>query len=345
MNAAFSFSCRDYVDASQAHGNKDTKPNFASAVASLVHKKSGSSGDGDSGGNNDDQKSKTKTKTKRPSATTTKDPTPTFTSTTSSDYITTTTKSTTATTVTKTTTHSKEETAIPTSPGDDDNHGDDGDDDSEGDDDGDGDDDDGKDEDEDDNDSSCVQDGDSCSEPGKYVCTDGGFAVCVQDQWVVTPCAVGLTCLSTTDGESIYCAQSDNDNGGDGTCDAKSSRKRALSYINNPRPYKSARVTAQFLVTHIDKNEKQYNAIINARRLDTKAFGSKVVVEMKMPSPSNITVDSVTNGQVKQTDQMIKIQVNNPNRKSMALVFGITGSIPDGGVFVAPDVNSMKFMT
>ncbi|KAG2216833.1 hypothetical protein INT45_005159 [Circinella minor] len=318
-------------DASQAHGNKDTKPNFASAVANLVHKKNGAPGDDDSDNNNDDQKSTTKTKTKSSSLTTTDKSTPTSTTTTSSDYITTTTETISATTVTKTTTHSKEETGTPTPSNDDNNHDDDDDDD--------------EDEDEDkDDDQSCVQEGDSCSEAGKYICTQDGFGVCVQDQWVVTPCAVGLKCLSTTDGESIYCAQSDNEDGG-GTCDAKSRRKRALSYINNPRPYKSARVTAQFLVTHIDKTKNQYNAIINARRLDTKAFGSKVIIEMKMPSSSNITVDSVTNGQVKQIDQVVKIQVNNPNRKSMALVFGINGSIPDDEVFIAPDVNNMKFMT
>ncbi|KAI7854286.1 glycoside hydrolase superfamily [Circinella umbellata] len=299
-------------DASQAYGNKDIEPNFASAVADLIHEKSGAPNDDDSD-NNNDQKS-----------TTTDKSTPTSTTTTSSDYTTTTTETTTAT---------------PTPSDDDNNHDDDDDDDDDNHDDDDDDDDNGE-----DNDPSCVQDGDSCSETGKYICTQDGFGVCVQDQWVVTPCAVGLKCLSTTDGGSIYCAQVDNEDGG-GTCDAKSRRKRALSYINNPRPYKSARVTAQFLVTHIDKKKNQYNAIINARRLDTKAFGSKVIIEMKMPPSSNITVDSVTNGQVKQTDQVVKIQVNNPNRKSMALVFEIKGSIPDDDVFVAPDMSNMKFMT
>ncbi|KAI9480242.1 glycoside hydrolase superfamily [Zychaea mexicana] len=262
-------------DASQSHGNKDTEPNFATAISKLVR----------TGESNSNTTSITATAT----TTTTAKETSTATSTKSD--------------------HSA--TATPS-------------------------------------DTSCIQDGDSCSEHGKQVCASNGFAVCNHDKWVVTQCAVGLTCMSTTEGSSIYCAQtqdgdltsSSSSSSSADTCDKK--KRSVLHTKSAPRPYKSTRVTSQLTVVKVA--DKRYEAVVNARRLDTKAFGNTVVVEMKMPA--GITVDSVTTGKVKQDGQTAKLQVKNPNKKSMGLVFSIAGSIDEkSDVFVAPDVNNMKFMT
>ncbi|KAI8147614.1 glycoside hydrolase superfamily [Fennellomyces sp. T-0311] len=300
-------------DASQSYNNKDAHPDYAVAIAKIVETSDSENLSGDGSGS-----SKTTTTTRAPISTTTEASEPTSTdsatSTPTDIAIPTTTddgakETTTASTTTTTT------LAEPT-PGDD------------------ADDDNGAD---DDDSNFCVNDGDSCSEHGKYICTGDAFAVCNHGQWVTTQCAVGLSCMSTTDGGSIYCAQSEQS--GSGSCSTKSARS-SVSTKSAPRPYKSARVTAQLSVSKVDG--KKYEAVFNARRLDKKAFGTTVVVEMKMPS--DITIDKVENGKSKQNGQTVKLQVRNPNKKSMSLVFTIAGSI-ESGVFVAPDVNSMKFMT
>lgn len=138
--------------------------------------------------------------------------------------------------------------------------------------------------------------------------------------------------MGSTNSNSVYCAQGTASN----TCGSSGLTSSGVT----PCPYQSSRVTAQLSV--IETDNRTFEAVVNARKLDTKPFGSTVVVEMTMPP--NITVDEVTGGQVKQSGRTVKLQIKNPKKRSMALVFTIQGSVKSG-VFVAPDSDSIKFMT
>lgn len=302
------FGWLSFIDASQSYNNKDASPNFAAALADIVH--DGSSSSGGDQGNNDSTSDTGNDKTVEPSTTGTT-PNPTTTSSTSDGGA----ESSTATTTT---------TSAP-SPSNTDNNGDD---------------DDSEDSGQEDN-NACVQDGDECSNDGQYKCVGSGFAVCNHGKWVVQQCAAGLSCMSTTDGSSIYCTQTSG-SGNKDTCSNKQSLS-SIADISGPAPkaYNAARVTSQLSVKESD--EDSFKAVVNARRKDSKPFGSTVVVQMTMPP--NIKVTSVDNGKVQQKGRNVKIQLKNTKKKSMSLVFTIAGSVDKGSVFSAPSANSIKFMT
>ncbi|KAG0169536.1 Chitinase 1 [Apophysomyces sp. BC1034] len=182
----------------------------------------------------------------------------------------------------------------------------------------------------------CAREGEKCSTEGQYVCAGKSFGICNHGKWVVQPCAAGLTCFSTTDGGSIYCAQ------GSGKTDSCAIASNPLSAADpdgaTAKPYKSSRVNAELSVTNSDAHS--FEAVINARKMDSKPFKNSIVVEFKVPK--NIKVTRVTNGKVKQQGNKVKLQIRNLKKKSMSLVFTIKGKVVSG-VFAAPDAKSMKF--
>ncbi|KAF7722949.1 Chitinase 1 [Apophysomyces ossiformis] len=184
--------------------------------------------------------------------------------------------------------------------------------------------------------STCAKQGKACTTEGQYVCVGTSFAICNHGKWVVQPCAAGLTCFSTTDASSIYCAQ------GTGSTNSCAIASNPLS-AGDPngataKPYKSSRVNAELSVTNSDANA--FEAVINARKLDIRPFKNQVVVQFK--APKNIKVSHVSNGKVKQQGNDVKLQIRNPHKKSMAVVFTIKGKV-ESGVFAAPEAKSMKF--
>lgn len=284
-----------FIDASQSYNNKDASPNFAVALADIVHGSSSSNDD------SDDSSDAGNDKTVDPSTTSA---TPDPTSTTSDGNAETTTTTTSA--------------PSPSSTEDTDNDNDDA-----------------------EQEDTCVQDRDECSNDGQYRCVGSGFAVCNHGKWVVQQCAAGLSCMSTTDGSSIYCTQTSG-SGNKNTCSNKQTLSSKADVAGPaPKAYNAARVTTQLSVKKSD--DKSFQAVVNARRKDSKPFGSTVVVQMTMPP--NIKVTSVDHGKVQQKGRKVKIQLKNTKKKSMSVVFTIAGSVDQGSVFNAPSANSIKFMT
>ncbi|CAO3594147.1 unnamed protein product [Absidia cylindrospora] len=185
----------------------------------------------------------------------------------------------------------------------------------------------------------CVKTGDSCPTNNANICAGNSFGACDNGKWVVQACPSGLTCFSTTDGTSIYCAQPNSGaSSSRDTCNAKSGSE-TLASQKAPKPYKNNRVQAQLSVTSATSNS--WSAVINARRTDLKPFGSRVVVALNL-SPS-MKLTSVENGKIKKSGNKVTMQIKNPHKKSMDLVFTIKGSIAKDGVFVAPSASSMTF--
>ncbi|KAI8071474.1 glycoside hydrolase superfamily [Gongronella butleri] len=180
---------------------------------------------------------------------------------------------------------------------------------------------------------SCIQTGDACGMNNRYACAGKSFGICDNGKWVLQSCAAGLTCFSTTDGASVYCAQPSDNVQVNNTCTSPSSAVAPKAYNNNM-------VQAQLSVTN--STATSWTAVINARRTMAKPFGSKVVVSFKLPT-SHMSVDSVSNGVVSKSGLSITFQVNNPYKKSMDLVFTVHGSIEKGTVFVAPSSNNLRF--
>lgn len=194
---------------------------------------------------------------------------------------------------------------------------------------------------------SCVTSASKCSIEGQVACSGNLFATCNNGKWVLRSCPSSLTCFSTTDGSSIYCGQGTNS----GTCpNAKSNLLvEATSFSTTfkkpsfvgptAKPYKSGRVVAQFSV--IKSESGSFEAVINARRLDRRSFGDTVIVSFKVADSIKIT--SVSEGKVTQTGNQVKVQYRGGNGKTMVAIMGIEGEIASGGIFVAPNANSMKF--
>ncbi|ORX46534.1 glycoside hydrolase [Hesseltinella vesiculosa] len=176
-----------------------------------------------------------------------------------------------------------------------------------------------------------IKPGDACSSEGQFACTGTSFATCDHGAWVVTPCGSGLTCFRTTDDSSIYCAQPSSSSGLPGACP------------NNfvaPQAYVTSMVRAHLSVT--SATTTSWSAVVNARRTKAKPFGSKVVVTMKVPD-GMVVNDVISGGKVTQSGSVATLQINNPRRKSMDIVFTIHGTIGKNGVFMAPSTSGMSF--
>ncbi|KAI9487266.1 MAG: glycoside hydrolase superfamily [Benjaminiella poitrasii] len=206
---------------------------------------------------------------------------------------------------------------------------------------------------------SCVSNGETCSTNGQFACSGDSFATCDHNKWVLRSCPNDLTCFSTTDGLSVYCAQGTS---GD-VCPSTSTSNLMLSSLSpgnhtadytkslekvqksskklvgpSVKPYENSRIIAEFSVTEVSNGN--FKAIINARRLDQKSFGKTVTVQFKVAS--NIKITSVKNGKVTQNDNHVKIQYNKGDTQTMIAIIEIEGKV-SSDVFVAPNVNSMKF--
>lgn len=92
----------------------------------------------------------------------------------------------------------------------------------------------------------------------------------------------------------------------------------------------------------VKASNETFDALINARKLDNKPFGTTVVVQMTMPP--NMTLSAVSGGKVKQSGRTATLQIKNPHKKSMDIVFAIEGDVK-GDVFAAPDASRIKFMS
>ncbi|KAI8071473.1 glycoside hydrolase superfamily [Gongronella butleri] len=301
-----------FWDASQAYSNTDASPNLAAAVANLVHDGTSSGGGGSSDA--------TTTTTDKPktSSTTTDAPTTkesaTTTASASSGKATTSsgaTKTTDAPTIAPTTTSATETTTTTSAAPPASSSGS----------------------------SSCgvtVKNGAACSTEGQYACAGSSFGICDHGAWVVQPCASGLACFATTDSSSVYCAQPASGSDVSKVQDTCEAPKSAVA----PKPYKGNLVQAQLSVVNV--SEDKWSAVVNARRTKAKPFDSKVVVSVQLPN--HMTIESVsTGGKVIKNGSKATLQVKNPQRKSMDLVFTINGSIEKGAVFVAPTANGMTF--
>lgn len=185
----------------------------------------------------------------------------------------------------------------------------------------------------------CVTNNSACSIEGQLTCAGNSFATCNHGKWGLRECPSGLTCFSTADGGSVYCATGS----GNTSCPAKSATTVGLGKpaVAKPgpsiKPYKDGKVTAQFSVTHSDS--RSFKALINARRLDKKSFGKTVTVQFKVAS--NIKITRVKNGKVTQNGNHVKVQFKNGGKKTMVAIIGIEGKIKSG-VFVAPTASTMK---
>ncbi|SAM03670.1 hypothetical protein [Absidia glauca] len=188
----------------------------------------------------------------------------------------------------------------------------------------------------------CVKTGDSCPTNNQYICSGNSFAACSNGQWVVQACPSSLTCFTTTDGSSIYCAQPASGSSGN-TCASNSGSLTPSSESSKkaPKPYKNNRVQAQLSV--VSTTDSTWEAVINARRTDLKPFGSKVVVGFSLGPQMSLT--EAQNGKVTQSGSKVTMQIQNPHKKSMDLVFKIKGTIDNDGVFVAPSGSGMTFQS
>jgi chitinase len=184
---------------------------------------------------------------------------------------------------------------------------------------------------------SCVTNGQSCSTEGKYTCSGSSYAVCNHGAWSLTGCPSGTTCIATTDGSSIYCGYAT----GSTTCSALSARALLANSLHHhggvPKPYKSSQVSAQISVTTADADS--FEAVVNARRTSTKAFGNTTTIEFN--APSNVKVTSVDVGTVRQVGNKVRIQIQNDVSGTMVLIATIKGTV-SSGVFVAPNPASLR---
>ncbi|KAI8393951.1 chitinase 2 [Radiomyces spectabilis] len=180
----------------------------------------------------------------------------------------------------------------------------------------------------------------TCSKPGQVVCHGDGIAICDHGKWVTMACPASTTCFDTTDGSSVYCGASTGHTTNECSAVSVQSRFKQVHRPKFPQPYRSAKVSAQLSVK--SSSNSTFEAVINARRLDSMPFGSSVVVEFATHPTINVT--EVDSGFIKSNGKNVKLQVKNPNKKSMALVFSIKGSM-DSPVFIAPNPSSMKFLS
>lgn len=189
----------------------------------------------------------------------------------------------------------------------------------------------------------CPVNGGACSVNGQYACAGNSFATCNHNTWSLRACPSGTTCFSTTDGASIYCGQ-----GTAGSCPSPTAAVQTLEILRKPnvaatvgpipKPYNSAHVTAQLSVK--SATDSSFEAVINARRLDTTTFGKTVTVQFKVAS--NVEATAVENGSVAQRGSNVKITVQNDDIESKAILISISGRVTSG-VFVAPNANTMTF--
>ncbi|KAI8338928.1 glycoside hydrolase superfamily, partial [Chlamydoabsidia padenii] len=188
----------------------------------------------------------------------------------------------------------------------------------------------------------CVKTGESCPTNNQYICSGNSFAACANNQWVVQPCPASLTCFTTTDGSSIYCAQPASGSSGN-TCAANSGAFTASAESSKkaPKSYRNNRVQAQLSVVSTTNNT--WEAVINARRTDLMPFGSKVVVGFNLGPQMSLT--EAQNGKISQSGSKVTMQIQNPHKKSMDLVFTIKGTIDHDAVFVAPTGTGMTFQS
>ncbi|KAI8077991.1 glycoside hydrolase superfamily [Gilbertella persicaria] len=196
----------------------------------------------------------------------------------------------------------------------------------------------------------CVKEGQTCSNNNQLVCSGDSFATCNHGKWMLRGCPSGLTCFSTTDGSSVYCGQGTSKS----KCSASNLRlpsndrtiiqaahKKIVKMLSGPeaKPYKNSRMIVQFSVSN--STDGNFNAVINARRLDKKSFGKTVNFQFK--TNNGIKINSVKDGKVTQNKNQVKIQYRNPDEKAMTVIIQLEGQA-NSGVLVAPNANSIKFL-
>ncbi|KAI8148863.1 glycoside hydrolase superfamily [Fennellomyces sp. T-0311] len=157
-------------------------------------------------------------------------------------------------------------------------------------------------------------------------CINNNFALCNGGKWTTMACPVGTGCLLNADSSSTsaYCgyvvAEKD-------TC-------------SNPVPssLESSQVAAQVYVGNVKHDT--FDLGINAQRLDTRPFGSTVVVEMTVQP--NTTITAVQGGTVSQTGRQVTLKVRNQQKKNMALRLNVSGKT-GSDMALAPDARTLQF--
>ncbi|KAI9275856.1 glycoside hydrolase superfamily [Phascolomyces articulosus] len=79
---------------------------------------------------------------------------------------------------------------------------------------------------------------------------------------------------------------------------------------------------------------------INARRMNTRPFGSTVTVQMTVQP--NTTITSVKGGAVNQNGRQVTLTVRNQQQKIMALTLQVTGET-NSDILLAPDPRTLQF--
>ncbi|CEG69456.1 hypothetical protein RMATCC62417_05530 [Rhizopus microsporus] len=178
----------------------------------------------------------------------------------------------------------------------------------------------------------CVKEGESCTKG--FACSGQSFATCVNGKWLLRPCPNSLTCLSSTDGSSVYCAL------GHSTCPRENTLQTLGQTEQVPiaKPYDSNKVTAQFSFVRSDSHGG-FTATINARcrsQCRSQPLGKIVRIQFKVAEGTRIS--SVHNGTVTQQGNMVSVKYQSAVDRPMTAVVEMKGQLPSSGVFASPSM-------
>lgn len=178
----------------------------------------------------------------------------------------------------------------------------------------------------------CVKEGESCTKG--FACSGQSFATCVNGKWLLRPCPNSLTCLSSTDGSSVYCGL------GHSTCPRGDTLQTLGQTEQVPiaKPYDSNKVTAQFSFVRSDPYGG-FTATINARcrsQCRSKPLGRIVRIQFKVAEGTRIS--SVHNGTVTQQGNVVSVKYQSGVDRPMAAVVKMKGQLPSSGVFTSPSM-------
>ncbi|KAI9490713.1 glycoside hydrolase superfamily, partial [Zychaea mexicana] len=176
-------------------------------------------------------------------------------------------------------------------------------------------------------------------------CIDDQFAICNGGEWVTFSCPLGTGCLHNSDAssDSGYCGyvtdimQQEKDNNNKKNTTSSCGLKQQVKPTSLQKP----KVAANLYVASAEQQKNEFSLGINARRMDTRPFGSSVTVQMTVQP--NTTITSVQGGSVVSQDgRQVTLKVRNQQKKSMTLQLQVSGKT-EADVLVAPDARTLQF--
>ena len=196
-----------------------------------------------------------------------------------------------------------------------------------------------------------------CSKSEISTCMSGHVALCDHGEWSSFSCPSGTGCFSNADMSSngAYCGfaiaqdqqqtipKSDKNN-----CTINNTS----NFMAKPTSLVKAQVAANLYVasTTPSGNSSSSNSTsqakntfdlgVNARRMNTRPFGSTVTVQMTVQP--NTTITSVQGGTVSQKGRRVTLQIRNKQKKNMALQLQLSGET-DSEILYAPDPRTLQF--